>query len=132
MTEFYKIRLDSVQIGATNIREAAANYADLLDTIPRSTPDGLPRFQLEIGAVELVEGEPGIRSIRFVAEGGGDAPARCDVLNGLSVWFSPALPPFALPPSENVEAIDHVVVNTQNVSRALALWRDKLGTRLAP
>jgi len=126
------MRFDSVQLGTPDLLRAAARYADLLG-IPAVEPRvDRVRFQLEHGAVELEPGEAGVRSIR-VALAGDAPPAGGDVGHGLTVRFDapehPAKPPRA--PADAVTAIDHVVIHSPNLDRALRLWRDRLGVRLA-
>jgi catechol 2,3-dioxygenase-like lactoylglutathione lyase family enzyme len=113
------VELDSVQIGAADPDAAAAGYAILLGVEPVAG-----RFQLERGAVEIVAGEPGVRSIRFRGE-----PARGwpDEFHGLDVLRT-AAPPAA---SACGVAIDHVVVQTADAARAIALWQGRVGLRLA-
>jgi catechol 2,3-dioxygenase-like lactoylglutathione lyase family enzyme len=113
------VELDGVQIGAPDVEAAAACYATLLGVEPVSG-----RFQLERGAIEIVRGEPGVRSIRFRGEPAGGWP---DDFHGLDVLRTAAPP---APPACDV-AIDHVVVQTTDAARAIALWRDRLGLRLA-
>ena len=126
------MRFDSVQLGSPDLASAAARYADLLGIAPVARPPHGVRFQLERGAVELEPGEPGVRSIRFALV--GDAPpAGEDVCHGLTVYFDApehtTEPPRA--PAGTVTAIDHVVIHSPNLDRALQLWRDRLGVRLA-
>ena len=116
------MELDSVQIGDAD----PAVYALLLGADATPLADGVRRFQLERGAVELGPGEPGLLSIRFAGttpDGWGDAD-----FHGLRVLTSPAAP--ATPAAAGV-AIDHVVVQTADAERAIRLWRDRLGLRLA-
>ena len=108
-----------MQIGAADVDAAAARYATLLGVEPVAG-----RFQLERGAVEIVRGDPGVRSIRFRGEPADGWP---DDFHGVDVLRTAASPP---PPASGV-AIDHVVVQTTDAARAIALWRDRLGLRLA-
>jgi catechol 2,3-dioxygenase-like lactoylglutathione lyase family enzyme len=93
--------LDAVRIAADDLPAALRTYAVLLGT-PGVPAGDAHRFALARGAVELVAGSPpGIRRVVFVA-----------------------------PPATGV-AIDHVVVRTADPARAIALWRERLGVRLA-
>jgi catechol 2,3-dioxygenase-like lactoylglutathione lyase family enzyme len=128
------MRLDSVQIGVGDVDAGTAAYALLIGTRPVPRPDGSHRFQLAPGAIELVAGgdSDGIRSIRFVAEAGEDPPSLPGSIDGLTILVEP--PPGEPPPVASeapVTAIDHVVVRSSNPDRAVALWRDRLGLRLA-
>ncbi|HVM97469.1 MAG TPA: VOC family protein, partial [Candidatus Acidoferrales bacterium] len=131
MDSAYKMQLDSVQIGAADLPAASRDYALLLGVVPQLRRDGLIRFQLKTGAVELIEGAEGVCSIRFTVDStwtGGERGR----FNGIDVLFSsPSEEPAAATGVGSVEAIDHVVVQTTKIDRALALWRDKLGLRLA-
>ena len=114
-----------MQIGVADVDGAAATYTLLLGVDPARLAGGARRFQLGRGAVELAPGEPGVRSIRFV----GERPAAWpDDFHGLAVELGsrPELPPVAETP-----AVDHVVVRTPDADRAIRLWRDQLGLRLA-
>ena len=128
------MRFDSVRIGAADHGEAVRQYRLLLGQ-EGTAAEGLHRFDLQRGAIELVVGEPGLRSLRFrreVAEDGG-WPGDAAAYHGLHVLVAAggdtAPPP---PPAAGVpHAIDHVVVQTPDPDRAIALWRDRLGVRLA-
>jgi len=119
------VELDSVQIGAADVDAASAAYALLLGFAPARLDGGVRRFQLARGAVELEPGEAGIRSVRFVGEGPADWPA---AFNGLAVRLGTR--PDVPPPPDDV-AIDHIVVQTTDADRAIDLWRDRMGLRLA-
>ena len=126
------MRFDSVQLGTTDLSRAAGRYADLLGINPVEPGVERVRFQLVRGAVELEPGAPGVRSIRFALEGGAP-PAGEDVGHGLTVHFDAAAHPIE-PPRDaegTVTGIDHIVIHSPNLDRALALWRDRLGVRLA-
>jgi catechol 2,3-dioxygenase-like lactoylglutathione lyase family enzyme len=127
------MRLDSVQIGVDDVADAARAYTLLLGVPPASGP-GAPRFQLRRGAIELLAGTPGLRSVSFVDDGqGGPWPAVPEAFHGVPVRVVPARdgePPEATAPG-TVDGIDHVVVQTPDADRAIALWRDRLGVRLA-
>ena len=116
------MELDSVQIGAPDL----AAYALLLGIDAIRLDGDVQRFQLERGAVEIEPGEPGLRSIRFTG-----SPVDgwiCASFHGLPVLTSP---PCAGASTTASAAIDHVVVQTVDVERAIHLWRDRLGLRLA-
>jgi catechol 2,3-dioxygenase-like lactoylglutathione lyase family enzyme len=82
-------------------------------------------------------GEPGLRSLRFrrQAAEGAAWPRDAAAYHGISVLVDaggdPAAPPPPAPPAGVPHAIDHVVVQTPDPDRAIALWRDRLGVRLA-
>ena len=129
--------LDSVQIGANgDLADAVATYTKLLGVAPVVLATGAQRFQLRRGAIELERGELGVHSLCFV--GGKDEcaawPTDVDGFHGLDIRVAPQLP---LPRDEGattteaMRAIDHVVINTPDLDRAIALWRDRLGVRLA-
>jgi len=130
------MEFDSVQVGVTDLETATETYRRLLGAEPTTLPGGTVRFQLVRGAVELERDEPGVRSVRFVPGAGEpDAawPAEAEAYNGLAVRTGPVLAvthPATVDPTA-VAAIDHVVVHSQNLDRALGLWRDRLGVRLA-
>jgi len=113
-----RVDLDSVQIGAADVEAVTTAYRLLFDEEP--TPAG--RFELARGAVEIVPGTPGLLSVRFR----GHSSTRD--FHGLPVVMS-AEPP--APVAESAVAIDHIVVRTVNAPRAIALWRDAMGLRLA-
>jgi catechol 2,3-dioxygenase-like lactoylglutathione lyase family enzyme len=126
------MRFDSVQLGSPDLASAAARYADLLGIAPVARAADRVRFQLERGAVELEPGEPGVRSIRFALQG-DVPPGGEDVCHGLTVHFDASAQTTEGPraPVGAVSAIDHVVIHSPNLDRALQLWRDRLGVRLA-
>jgi len=126
------VRLDSVQLSVADVAEATQAYTILLGVEPLARPSGVQRFQLAPGAVEIEPGDRGIRAIRFVGPPGEAAgwPPPED-FEGLQVEVvaDPGVPtPPRLPAAQ---AIDHVVVRTPDPDRAIALWRDRLGLRLA-
>lgn len=121
------MRLDSAQIGVPDLEAGIAAYSLLLGISPLP---GTRRFQLAPGAIELVEGGEGVRSIRFVTDEGETAPLPASI-DGLTVLIEPApAVPGTVEPGA-VEAIDHVVIRSTDPDRAVALWRDRLGLRLA-
>jgi catechol 2,3-dioxygenase-like lactoylglutathione lyase family enzyme len=128
------MRLDSVQIGAADPADAARAYALVLGVAPVAGDGAAARFQLRRGAVEIVPGEPGLRAVTFVAEADDTAPwpAEPAAFHGLPVRIgaAAAAAPEATAPG-TADGIDHVVVQTPDADRAIALWRDRLGLRLA-
>src|SRR5689334_3848857 len=127
------MRLDGVRIETPDLAAACARYATLLgvDGVPLET--GATRFQLARGAIELVAGEPGRATVVFVRERPNDDwPDDPRGYHGLPVAVeAPSAVSPAVAGGDAAEAIDHVVVFTPNPSRAIALWRDRLGLRLA-
>ena len=119
------MELDSIQIGAPDLDEATAAYTLLLGVEPVRLVGEVRRFQLGCGAVELESGEPGVHSVRFVGERPAGWP---DAFHGLAVQLG-ARPVLAA--AAEAPAIDHVVVRTPDADRAICLWRDRLGLRLA-
>src|SRR5512132_222471 len=108
------MRLDGVRIETGDPEAESARYATLLGVEPCVLASGARRFQLVRGAPQ-------------------DAwPAEPAGYHGLavSVEVAPAVTESARRP-DAVEAIDHVVVFTPSPTRAIALWRDRLGLRLA-
>ncbi|MFI5396527.1 MAG: VOC family protein [Candidatus Binatia bacterium] len=128
------MRFDSVRIQVSDLGQAVGQYELLLGVQTYLLDDGTQRFQLGRGAVELVEGEPGLHSLRFAATDPTEAPWPCasDAFHGLCVRVGPPLDVPALEISDDAaNAIDHVVVHSPDLDRALALWRDRLRLRLA-
>lgn len=122
---------DSVQVGTANLEEGARDYALLLGQ-PGERRGDRHRFAFERGALELIEAEPGVRSLRFRIEGGESWPVGRDEYNGIEVLHDAEQERTPLAPASDViHAIDHVVVNSPDLDRAIALWRDRLGVRLA-
>jgi len=127
------VEFDSVQIGAADVLAATRAYEILLGVAPVDSASGTARFQLRHGAVEIEAGDPGLRGMRFSASPDVD-PMRwpADAFYGLHVGFNAtAAAPVAEARGRDVEAIDHVVINSPDLDRAIALWRDRLGLRLA-
>jgi catechol 2,3-dioxygenase-like lactoylglutathione lyase family enzyme len=122
------MRLDSAQIGVADLETGTAAYSLLLGMAPLP---GSRRFQLAPGAIELVAGEEGIRSIRFVTDEGETAPSLPARIDGLTVLIEPAAAVPSAAAEGPVQAIDHIVVRSTDPDRAVALWRDRLGLRLA-
>jgi len=128
------LQLDSVQIGVADLDGAARAYALLLGVTPIDLPHGVRRFELGRGAVELEAGDPSVHSIRFISAPGAGAmpwPLGDEAYNGLRVIVADAQTAERAAPPDAANAIDHVVVRTPNPDRAIALWRDRLGLRLA-
>jgi catechol 2,3-dioxygenase-like lactoylglutathione lyase family enzyme len=127
------MRLDGVRIETPDLEAACAGYAALLGVDGTVLETGARRFQLERGAIELIPGEPGRATVLFVREGFADAwAAEPSGFHGLAVAVETA--PAVVTPvagADAAEAIDHVVVFTPSPARAIALWRDQLGLRLA-
>ena len=124
------MRIDGVRIGARDVSEAAARYAVLLGTGPEPTAAGRLRFQLARGVIELEAGEPGVRSAVFAREPGDpEWPDGAGAYHGLDIRVEASGATAAAPHVST--AIDHVVVFTPDPARAIALWRDRLGLRLA-
>jgi catechol 2,3-dioxygenase-like lactoylglutathione lyase family enzyme len=127
------MEFDSVQIGAEDVAAGARAYEVLLGVSPIRRANGTVRFQLQRGAVEIEAGDPSLHSIRFTV-GTDAAPAGwpADSFHGLRVCFAASTAtPLAAGAAHAVEAIDHVVINTPDLDRAIALWRDRIGLRLA-
>ena len=121
-----------MQLSVADVAEATRAYALLLGVEPLARPNDVQRFQLAPGAVEIEPGDRGFRAVRFVTEAGetSDRPSP-ELLAGLCVEViaDPGMPrPIHLPA---VQAIDHLVVRTPDPDRAVALWRDRMGLRLA-
>jgi catechol 2,3-dioxygenase-like lactoylglutathione lyase family enzyme len=98
----------------------------LLAATPRPLEAGGWRFALAPGAVDLVHGAPGLHAVRFAVEPGTAPPAD---FHGIEVRLESE--PEADAPAAHGLAIDHVVVFTPDPERAIALWRDQVGLRLA-
>jgi catechol 2,3-dioxygenase-like lactoylglutathione lyase family enzyme len=127
------MRLDGVRIEADDFEQACERYASLLGVAPVVLEDGVRRYQLARGAVELAAGEAGRATVLFTPEAPDDRwPVDPAAYQGLPVAFETrTIPPSRPGAIAAVEAIDHVVVFTPNPARAIALWRDQRGLRLA-
>jgi len=121
------MRLVGVRIGSEDLAAAIAAYGLLLDVPGTPCTGGGVRFRLGRGSVDVVAGSPGLRAVRFVSDA-GDVPSLTP--HGIEVAVEPD-DEEARPPSEPAAAIDHVVVHTTDPARAIALWRDRPGFRLA-
>jgi catechol 2,3-dioxygenase-like lactoylglutathione lyase family enzyme len=119
------MQLTGVRIGSDDPSAAAASYGLLLGVPGTPLPGGGTRFVLGRGSVDVVEGQPGLHAVRFSASEQESAPRSA---HGITVVSDPEPPPGAGP---DAVAIDHVVVHTADPERAIALWRDRLGLRLA-
>lgn len=124
------MRLDGIELGVGDLAEAIAAYTVLLGAPPVARPGRAPRFQLERSAVELAAGRPGTHALCFVAER-ADERAPEGMLHGLALRLEPEDVEVAPAPAAPVTAIDHVVVQSPDPDRAIALWRDRVGLRLA-
>jgi catechol 2,3-dioxygenase-like lactoylglutathione lyase family enzyme len=127
------MRLTGVRIEVRDLEASCERYAALLGIDPVRLSTGARRFQLGRGAVELVEGEPGRATVLFAPDRPDERwPSDPAAYHGLDVRIE--APPDAVPPARRADAadaIDHVVVFTPDPGRAIALWRDALGLRLA-
>ncbi len=118
------MRFLGVRLGADDVAGALRAYGLLLDVPATGLPGGGGRFALARGSVDVVAGMPGLRTLRFAAEP-GDAP----LADAHGVAIALDLDPPAA--ASATTAIDHVVVETADAARAIALWRDRPGIRLA-
>jgi catechol 2,3-dioxygenase-like lactoylglutathione lyase family enzyme len=129
------VQFDSVQIGVRDLDLASASYERVLRVHPLVLQSGARRFQLRHGAVELEGGARGVHSMRFVLARSDAVAVALGVRNihGLHVHFEAAgaAPASAGSERDGVDGIDHVVVHSSNLERAIATWRDELGIRLA-
>jgi catechol 2,3-dioxygenase-like lactoylglutathione lyase family enzyme len=120
------VALDAVRLGVADLAAATVAYRTLLGVEP-IVRDGVRRFQLGRGAVELAAGPLGLQAIRFV--GTGIVPPSADVI---PVVVEPApSEPWPVTRGAPVEAIDHMVIQSPDPDRAIAFWRDRVGLRLA-
>lgn len=87
------------------------------------------RFQLPIGAVELVRGLAGLTSLTFACNG---TPPVATRVNGILTRFVTARErPDEVTGTKALAAIDHVVIHSVALERAKAAWEEGLGLRLA-
>jgi catechol 2,3-dioxygenase-like lactoylglutathione lyase family enzyme len=97
----------------------------LLEVPASPRAGGGARFTLERGTVDVVAGAPGLQAVRFVVAPDETPPSSAygvTLVTDAERTDGPAAP---------AAAIDHVVVNTTDPERAIALWRDRVGLRLA-
>ncbi|MBY0280285.1 VOC family protein [Candidatus Binatia bacterium] len=146
------VRFDAVRVATDDLARATRAYALLLGTEPERKSHEHVRFALARGAVELVHGVPGAQSLRLTRTpvAGVDAEAAYELVveegfGGIGVAVDPCptgpdgRPAMrrhpslaeAAPTAGGVVGVDHVVVNTADPERAIRLWRDGLGVRLA-
>jgi catechol 2,3-dioxygenase-like lactoylglutathione lyase family enzyme len=119
------MRLAGVRIGSDDLAGAVAAYTTLLGVPGAPLADGGVRFALGRGSVDLFAGPPGLHALRFVA---ADGEPPVPAAHGVTVLTDPE--PGSSEAGDAV-AIDHVVVRTAVPERAIALWRDRVGLRLA-
>lgn len=127
------MQFDSVRIRVRDLDGATGAY-ELLLGIPASSSDGHRRLQLHRGAVELVQGPPGLDSLCFAGSGEKALawPTHPEAFHGLHVRLGlPLAPIVPATLADAVDAIDHIVIQSPDLERAQALWRDRLGLRLA-
>ncbi len=127
------MQFDSVRIRVRDLDGATSAY-ELLLGIPVSSSDGHRRFQLHRGAVELAQGPPGLDSLCFAGSGEEARawPSHPEAFHGLQVRVGLPRASVGLATLvDAVDAIDHVVIQSPDLDRARALWRDRLGLRLA-
>ncbi len=124
------MELNNVRIGVESLEDGVLVYEGLLGLSARGA-DGIARFQLERGAIELQAGNPKQRSLGFVSAA-IDHP-RSESMHGVVVRIEPRHHPAEdrQVESDAVQAIDHVVIQTTQPERAIALWRDTHDLRLA-
>jgi catechol 2,3-dioxygenase-like lactoylglutathione lyase family enzyme len=120
------MRLVGVRIGSEDLAAAVAAYGLLLDVPGTPCAGGGMRFRLGRGSVDVVAGAPGLRAVRFVSDADD---AALPTAHGIEVAVEPE--DDAAAPLEPAPAVDHVVVHTTDPARAIALWRDRVGLRLA-
>jgi catechol 2,3-dioxygenase-like lactoylglutathione lyase family enzyme len=120
------MRLVGVRIGSEDLAAAIAAYGLLLDVPGTPCAGGGMRFRLGRGSVDVVAGAAGLRAVRFVSDADD---AALPTAHGIEVAVEPE--DEAPPPPEPAPAIDHVVVQTTDPARAIALWCDRAGLRLA-
>jgi catechol 2,3-dioxygenase-like lactoylglutathione lyase family enzyme len=128
------MRLDGVRFSLVDVAPARDALRVLLGIPSIGMGDGIERFQLHRGAIELQPGRPQT-SVLFATERGDDLtdwPTTAEEHGGLSVCVisAPDLQP-VVAPADGIAGVDHVVVNTRDPKRAVAHWHQRLGLRLA-
>jgi len=128
------MRLDGIRLSVVDVGSALDAYRVLLGVGSVGVGDGIERFQLGRGAIEICRGTPRA-VVCFAAERGDDLgawPTAPEDHAGLDVQVV-SVPSIDVPAPavDGVEAIDHVVVHTAAPDRVIAHWRDRLGLRLA-
>lgn len=124
------MQLMGVRIETDDLDAARAAYTTLLDVAPSVATSGAIAFALERGTVELALGEPGRGTLVFRGDdGSGNWPADPGDFHGMAVRIESTHA--SEPPANGRVAIDHIVIFTPSPERAIALWRDRLGLRLA-
>lgn len=121
------LQLDSVRVATPDVEAATAAYHTLLGAAP-APHAGVRRFQLGRGAVEIEAGDGGLRAVRFTTDEAVTAPPG---FHGVAVRIEPPDDERPAAGASPVVALDHVVVHTPDPERAVALWRDTMGLRLA-
>ncbi len=119
------MQLAGLRIGAEDVADGVRAYGLLLDVPGRPLAGGGARFALARGSVDVVPGPPGLHAVLFAASPDQQPPPA----HGVAVLLE------AVPAEDGgrptTVAIDHVVVQTTAPDRAIALWRDQVGLRLA-
>lgn len=117
--------LVGVRIAAPDPDAAGRSYAALLGAPPVRAAGAL-RLELRTGVVEIEPGDAGGRALAIAGPGWDGAD-----FGGLRVVATePGSGPEVAEPAGAV-AIDHVVIATHDPERAISVWRDRMGFRLA-
>jgi catechol 2,3-dioxygenase-like lactoylglutathione lyase family enzyme len=139
---------DAVRVATDDVARATRTYAALLGAAPERVAHDHVRFALARGAVELVHGVPGAQSLRLTRTPVSSIEAEAafelvveEGFGGIGVVVDPcptgadgrpvARAHPSLADAVPTAGIDHVVVNTPDPARAIRLWSDGLGVRLA-
>jgi len=123
------VNLDSVEIGVDDLDEAESTYTRLLGVSALRQDDQRRRFEFGRGAIELTPDGGGLRTLRFVTDVPCVTP---ETFHGLRVEVTmPRATTERFPQRGGVVGIDHVVIHSPDLDRAMSLWRDRLGLRLA-
>jgi len=141
MADEEMVRFEAVRIRTDDLTRTAQRYALLLGCAPEHADAAVVRFALVPGGIEIMPGTPGVQGLRLSSVNAGGAGAALEAarrsrFGGIDVVVDPfssdarALDT-ATPTAGGFLAIDHVVVNTPDCERAIRLWRDTLGVRLA-